>query len=70
MAAAAYEPVQNMKLLNEINIEKLIDEISSIFDIIQKENIYAASVGDNINLYNSSNTHCKTIAKFDWSDIL
>ena len=70
MATAAYEPVQNMKLLNEINIEKLIDEISSIFDIIQKENIYSASVGDNINLYNSSNTHCKTIAEFDWSDIL
>ena len=67
---------------NNKNIEKFIDEISPIIDIIQKENSYAAIAGDfNINLlqvserekhveFNSSNTHCKTIAEFDWSDIL
>ena len=36
---------------NNKNIEKFIDEISPIIDIIQKENSYAAIVGDfNINL--------------------
>ena len=36
---------------NDKNIEKFIDEISPIIDIIQKENNYAAIVGDfNINL--------------------
>ena len=80
---------------NNKNIEKFIDQISPIIDIIQKENSYVAIVGDfNINLLqvnkrekicrifrpdvhqqlfpknNSSNTHYKTIAEFDWSNIL